>query len=139
MTPEPSKTPNSLPDFDPGLENDSVWNLLDEASPTEISPRFAADALHRIRLETSAPMPWWQKLLSPGPLLAGAATAAAALVIVVSLPENPTPVAPQVEAPPATPGGDWENLEDTLAQELLSGAAEDPSLLSDEEIVALLY
>ncbi len=139
MTPEPSKNPNSLPDVDPGLENDTVWNLLDEASLAEVSPGFVSDTLRRIRLEAPAPTPWWQKLLSPGPLLASAATAAAAVAIVVSLPENPTPIAPQVEVPPVAPVGDWENLEDTLARELLSGAAEDPSLLSDEEIVALLY
>lgn len=139
MKPEPSNHPKSLPDFDPGLENDSVWNLLDEASPTEISPRFTVDTLRRVRLETSAPMPWWRKIPAPKPLLASAASAAAALAIVVSLPDNPTPDAAQVEAPPAESVGDWKNLEDTLAQELLSGAAEDPTLLSDEEIVALLY
>ena len=34
---------------------------------------------------------------------------------------------------------DFDRLEDSFATELLSGAAEDPTLLSDEEIVALLY
>ena len=38
------KTPNNfqnLPDFDAELDQDPVWNLLDEAPVQEPSPRFA--------------------------------------------------------------------------------------------------
>ena len=139
MKPESSKKTNSLPDFDSGLENDAVWNLLDEASPTEASPRFTADTLRRVRLEASSPAPWWKRLLSPKPLIASAATTAAALAFVATFPEQPSPAAPQVQAPTPAPVENWQNLEDNLAHELLSGVAEDPTLLSDEEIVALLY
>ncbi|MGD1978534.1 MAG: hypothetical protein PVJ98_04010 [Akkermansiaceae bacterium] len=140
MSSSPRKTPSSLPDFDPGIENDAVWNLLDEASPAEVSPRFADDTLRRLRLESETRTPWWKAIFAPKPMIATAATALAAIAIVVSLPNNdPAPVtAPVVEVDQPT-SEDWENLEDSLAQELLSRAAEDPTLLSDEEIVALLY
>jgi hypothetical protein len=140
MNLSPGKSPNSPTDFDPSLENDAVWNLLEEASPVEASPRFTDDTLRRIRLESEIPTPWWKSLLSPKPVIATLVTAAAAVVIVVSLPDQSPEVAePVAKAAGPIPAEDWENLEDNLAHELLSGVAEDPSLLSDEEIVALLY
>jgi len=141
-------SPKNLPDFDPELENDAVWKVLDEASPAKIPPRFTSDTLRRLRLENEvAKSRWWQKLLSPKPLVAASATALAAVAIVLSLPDEPTPVPAQTvdsqptDSEPSSPAAveDWDNLEDSLARELLSGAAEDPTLLSDEEIVSLLF
>ncbi|MFT6178906.1 MAG: hypothetical protein ACJAQT_001373 [Akkermansiaceae bacterium] len=135
------KHPNhNLPDFDSELENDAVWNLLEDSSPANPSPRFVQDTLRRVRLDAApSKSPWWKSLLAPMPLLGTAGTALAALAIFVSLPSNS--VAPQNTdiAEITTPAENWIELEDAVAGELLSGAAEDPSLLSDEEIVALLF
>jgi len=135
---KPHHPNKNLPDFDDDLENDSVWNLLEEATPADSSPRFAQDTLRRIRLESEPARSWWKSLLAPKPLLGAAGAALAALAIFISLPSDaPTPDAPVADKD--EPTEDWNSLEDTFANELLSGAAEDPTLLSDEEIVALLY
>lgn len=143
MNPKRPTPPRRLPDFDPDLEDDAVWTTLGQASQAEPSPRFTSDTLRRLRLERDATAPrWWQKLLSPKPLIATSATALAAVAILLSLPETPPSSPPQTAgAAPDHPAAveDWENLEDTLARELLTEAAEDPTLLSDEEIVSLLY
>jgi len=62
-------------------ENDSVWKLLDHATPVSPSPRFVDDTVRAARLagQTS---PWWKRLLTPAPL-AGMAAATAALVFAV--------------------------------------------------------
>lgn len=135
------KHPNhDLPDFDRELENDAVWNLLEDPTPGKPSPRFVQDTLRRARLDAEASKaPWWKSLLAPKPLLGAAGAALAALAIFVSLPSDQ--VAPQNPdvAEVTTPAEDWIELEDAVASELLSDAAEDPTLLSDGEIVALLY
>ncbi len=136
---KPNHPNQNLPDFDADLENDSVWNLLEDATPTDSSPRFVQDTLRRVRLESEPEKsPWWKLLLAPKPLLGVAGAALAAVAIIISLPsDTPTPADPLVVQP--EPAEDWNTLEDTFANELLSGAAEDPTLLSDEEIVALLF
>jgi hypothetical protein len=147
-------TPNhNLPDFDRDLENDAVWNLLEDATSRDPSPRFVQDTLRRARLDnetSSCRNPsWWKSLLAPKSLLLGASGAAvAALAIVLSLPSNPVTPEEKIAAAPGSSRveltdtaaiQDWDDLEDSVAYELLSGAAEDPTLLSDGEIVTLLY
>ena len=140
MNSPPGKKPKSQSDFDPALDNDAVWSLLDKASHVEVAPCFTDDTLRRVRLESEFRTPWWNALLAPKPVIATLATAAATVIIVFSLPnQSPEVVDPVADVSNPIPAEDWQNLEDTLAQELLSGVAEDPSLLSDEEIVALLY
>lgn len=136
---KPNQAEHTPPDFDADLENDAVWTLLDDASHADPSPTFIQDTLRRIRLEKGEQKnPWWKSLLSPKPLLGISGAALAAVAIVVSLPSNP-----RTEDQPISNMTDmtenFNQLEDTFATELLSGAAEDPTLLSDEEIVALLY
>ena len=48
---KPNQSTHPLPDFDADLEDDAVWNLLDDATPTELPPRFVNETLRRIRLE----------------------------------------------------------------------------------------
>ena len=134
-----SGQPQNLPDFDADLDQDPVWNLLEDAPLQEPGPRFAQDLVRRARLEGQGSNPWWKALLSPKPLVGMAAASCACAAIIVSLPNetsDPTPVA--VNSPALT--DDWEeNFADELANELLTSAADDPSLLSDSEIIALLY
>ncbi len=137
MKPNHQNTPPS--DFDAELENDAVWNLLDDATAANPSPRFVQDTLRRVRLEVvEQKSPWWKALFAPKPLIGVAGAALAAIAIVISLPSSPAPSDEKiVDNTEVT--DDFDQLEDTFATELLSGAAEDPTLLSDEEIVALLY
>ena len=134
----PSQT-QSLPDFDADLDRDPVWNLLDDASLQEPGPRFAQDLVRRARLEGQGGNPWWKALSSPKPLIGMATAACACAAIIVSLPNETSDPAPVVVNPPVLTD-DWEeSFADDLANELLTSAADDPTLLSDSEIIALLY
>lgn len=127
-------------DFDEELDKDTVWNLLEKASPSEASPTFVQDTLRRTRLEASAESsPWWKTLFSPKLLMGTSAAALAAIALVFSLNSPTVEVAPSVVIDPDSPTEEWNELEDALASELLVSVTEDPSLLSDEEIVALIF
>ena len=140
MNPKKPTHTRHLPDFDPELEDDSVWSMLDQASPPELSSRFTADTLRRCRLEADSPKSsWWHKLLSPKPLIGAAVAALALVATVISLPKDPAPAQAKTAPISAPEPADRDQIEDTLAEELLTAAAEDPSLLSDEEIVSLLF
>ncbi len=137
---KPTPPHQNLPDHDAEIENDALWNLLADASPSEASPRFVQDTLRRVRLEENpTKISWWKKLLAPKPLLGTAGAAIAAIAIFISLPSDPISPSGKEVTNTATPTEDWNELEDAIASELLSNAAEDPSLLSDSEIVALLF
>lgn len=138
---KPSHPNHDLPDFDADLEKDDVWNLLEDTTPSNPSPRFGQDTLRRIRLEAdqAEKSPWWKSIFSPKPLIGFAGAVVAAIAIVVSLPSEPVSPTPIVKTTPENVD-DWQSeLEDAVASELLSSAAEDPTLFSDGEIVALLY
>lgn len=139
---KPNHPNHNLPDFDDDLENDAVWNLLEEATPSNPSPRFTQDTLRKVRLEGDAgadKSPWWKSLFSVKPLIGMAGAALAAVAIIVSIPSETESTTPVADNTPETTD-DWQkDLDDAVASELLSSAAEDPSLFSDEEIVALLY
>ena len=121
-------------------ENDPVWTLVDDAKAPEAGPMFARNVMREIRLSEQERTPWWKSLLSPKPLVAGALAAAAAVAVIASLDFGPaegpgvaeTPSAP--EAPPVV-----QEVDDLLNEELLMTASEDPSVFSDEALVAMLY
>ena len=138
---KPNHSNHDLPDFDADLEQDAVWNLLGESTPADPSPRFVQDTLRKVRLDEAAPEKavWWKSLLFSKPLIGITGAALAAVAVFVSLPttqdspETITNTTPEVI-------DDWQSdLHDAVAVELLSSAAEDPTLFTDEEIVALLY
>ena len=112
-------------------DNDPVWNLLDQAPAPKVGPLFARNVMREIRLGEQSPAPWWKRLLAPVPLTAGAVTAAAAFAIIVAIDRPDTPIA-DVPDTPATEVYDVD-------QSILIAAAEDPTLVSDEELLALLY
>lgn len=115
-------------------DQDPVWSLVDQASTTKASPLFARNVMREIRLDAATPAPWWTRFLTPVPLTAGALAAAAAFAILVAV-QGPDPApAPVTDAPVATPATEFD-----LDRSLLIAAAEDPSLFSDEELLALLY
>lgn len=136
---KPNQPTHPLPDFDADLEDDVVWNLLDDATPTELPPGFVNETLRRIRLEEDIQKSrWWKVVFAPKPLIGAAGAALATIAIVISLPSDPAPSNRTISETPQI-NEDFDQLEDSFATELLSGAAEDPTLLSDEEIIALLY
>jgi len=140
MKPQNSNSKQDLPDFDHELENDEVWNLLEDARSSSPSPRFVQDTLRRVRLDSEGSnTPWWQSLFAVKPLLGISGAALAALAIFLSLPAEPTLPADNEPSNSIASTEDWNELENAVASELLSDAAEDPTLLSDAEIVALLF
>ena len=120
-------------------ENDPVWQLVEEAKPSEAGPFFVRNVMRGVRLAVENPVRWWQRLLRPKPLLAGALGAAAAVAIIVTLNSgdtNPPGIAenPDAPAPAAAPA-----LDEFVEEEILYQAAEDPTAFSDEALVGMLY
>ena len=115
-------------------ENDPVWNLLDASQTAKASPAFAQDVLRRVRQLDATPVaPWWQKLLSPAPLLGGAMAAAAAIALMAVLSPDPAGTKPEIVNDVS------ETLDEAFQQELLFVAVEEPDLFSDAELLAMLY
>ena len=121
-------------------ENDPVWNLVEEAKPREAGPFFARNVMREIRLSEEKAAPWWQRLLSPKPLLAGALGTAAAVAIIATLGPD-TGDSPAIGQTPETPENTpvVQEVDDLLDEELLMAASEDPSAFSDEALVGMLY
>ena len=119
------------------LENDPVWKLVDEAKAPEAGPFFVRNVMRAVRLAEETPVRWWQRLLRPKPLLAGALGAAAAVVVTASLnpaAEKPGRVETSDPVPVTAPA-----LDELVEEEMLFEAADDPSAFSDEALVAMLY
>jgi hypothetical protein len=89
---KPNQPTHPLPDFDADLEDDVVWNLIDDASPADPPPRFVEETLRRVRLEEDKQKSqWWKLIFAPKPLIGTAGVALATIVIVISLPSDPSP------------------------------------------------
>jgi hypothetical protein len=124
---------------DHDLDHDPVWDLVDRAHPQEASPLFSRNVMREIRLAEHSPAPWWKRLLTSRPLIASSLAAAAAVSILVSV-NGPGPTDnPGLAGVTPAPDTPLAELHDELNQELLKAAAEDPSLFSDEQLLALLY
>jgi hypothetical protein len=123
------------------MENDAVWRLVDQHPAPKAGPTFVSDVMREIRLQPETPEPWWKRIWGPVPLTAGTLAAAAAVALMVYLSPDPqTPVAgPQDAGDPALQEATLAELDSNLEEELLITAAEDPSLFSDEELLAMLY
>lgn len=118
-------------------ENDPVWKLLDETAPPEPGPFFARDVMREIRLSEESEVHWWQRLLTPKPILAGALGAIAAAILISVNPGDSNGVVETPADPQPTP--ELTLPQDIVEEEMLREAAKDPSAFTDEELVALLY
>lgn len=116
-------------------ENDPVWNLVDKAKTPEASPLFVRNVMRDVRLTDEVPVRWWQQLLTPKPILAGSlgAVAVAILISVNAGRQDELAATPDPVPAPVT------ELDDMVAAEMLTQAAKDPTVLSDEALVTLLY
>ena len=124
-------------------ENDPVWNLVDSAEAPKAGPAFAQDVMRKVRQSEAAPArPWWKSLFAPVPLAAGALAAAAVITFLVAFPGTPEGsgggIAKGNDMPSDPPVVEIQ-IEEELDQQLLIAAVEDPSLFSDEELLAMLY
>lgn len=129
-------------DFDEQLEQDALWELLDHSSQSHPSPTFVQDTVRIARLEADCSQnttSWWRTFFSPKLLVGSTVLACGAVALMISLGPSAPSASPQLTTDANPTSQEWTELEDTLASELLAGATEDPSLLSDEEIVALIF
>lgn len=126
----------SSPTPDDAFETDAVWQLLEQATPPTVSPRFAADTLRAVRL-LEQPAPWWKRIFAPAPL-AGlvAATAAIAFAVVPLLQPkttaNPAPALVAMDSPEAVA------IQDIAETEILYAAVDQMDDFSDNELVSLI-
>lgn len=130
-------------------EQDPVWEMLEQTSVTEPSETFSRNVVRSVRILEDQKTCFWQKLLTPKPLLAlGAVTAClifALMTIFQSSPTQPdTPVvqhpAPQKKTMPSETSAELIIYlqDDELASDLLVAMAENSDLLNDEDIAQLI-
>ena len=81
-------------------ENDPAWELLGKASKQEASPMFSRNVLRSIRLEEQEATPWWKRLLTPTPIVATLATAAACVAFIISTQSTTPETAPTIAQQP---------------------------------------
>jgi hypothetical protein len=126
-------------------ENDPVWNLVDAAEAPKAGPAFAQDVMRKVRQSEAAPaQAWWKSLFAPVPLAAGALAAAAVITFLVAFPGTPESNGngngiAKGDGSPSAPSVVEMQIEEELDHQLLIAAVEDPSLFSDEELLAMLY
>lgn len=133
---------HSSPPPDDSWESDTVWKLLDEATPMTPRASFADDVVRMAKLEHAPAAPWWRRFLSPAPI-AGFATAAAAVLLGVFL-LNQTPSVKSSHddsltlAEPADHADPYEDLQDLAETEMLIAAADHLDSFSDRELGDLI-
>jgi hypothetical protein len=127
----------SIPDQD--VDQDPVWELVDQVEPAQASPLFSRNVLREIRLSEDRALPWWKRFLSSKPLVASSLAGAAAVAILLSVGPDASSTDPSMAGGATTEEIPLAELSEELDQELLIAAAEDPDLFSDEQLLALLY
>jgi len=129
-----------------GLEqeqNDPVWNMLGEASSREPSAFFARNIVREARLQETATVSWGSRLaafFTPTKLALGAAACACALVASQMWPTpeavvTPGRIADDSSSEPAVPSS---ALSELVIEESLDLAAEDPTIFTRDEVVAMI-
>lgn len=131
----------SHPDFDSQdeqrLENDEVWELLQNSPSPQASPLFSRNIMRDIRLDESSSQSFWARFSWPRLIFPAALTVLIAIGF-LSLnspqPLNSPSLATQTQAAEST-----QLVEARFEEELLAAAADYPELFSDDELVALLF
>lgn len=117
-------------------EKDALWQLLGESSPQQASPLFSRNILRKIRLQEEA-KPFWKKFFRPQFVLPVTAASLIALACV------PLLTSPDASSPETVSGSLVTEQPSTLVsyldEELLLAAADEPSLFSDDEVIAMLF
>ena len=134
---------NTLDAREPGYQeeqHDPVWRLLGKASSHEPSAFFARNVIRETRLlenPTSKANSGIFAIFTPSRLALGAATCALAMASYqmwpgAEAPLAPGPVASETQDIPANA------LTELVIEESLNAAAEDPTLFTRDEVVAMI-
>lgn len=128
------KSQHISPDFDPSLEDDQLWDVLGNASSAAPSETFVQNTVRAARLSEDR-KPSVLSLLAKPVFAAGGLIALIAIIATIHFTSQPGNSGNTIANPDDAPAqeADW------LEQDLLSVAAEDPELFSDEEIVAMVF
>ena len=152
MNPKPSNQPPAsahkkadLEDWDHG---DQLWDILSEASKTKPEPFFARNVVRTVRLKKTSSESTSTRILrfftsrqvvSANRKLALGAAACACVMLGYQLwptPETAT-TAPTI-AQVAQPSETASNLSELVIEETLLAAADDPTMFTRDEVVAML-
>lgn len=137
---------NSTPDSpnenwakDNGEQDDPVWNLLGKASNVEPTAFFARNVVREARLQETSVPSWGARIVgffSPTKLAIGAAACACALIATQMWPSPAS-----VTQPPVADISDptlSTALTELVIEESLDAAAEDPTIFTRDEVVAMI-
>lgn len=120
--------------------DDATWKLLGEAEPRRASGRFADDALRAVRLLPNTDSRW-AKFLGFAPW-AGLGVAAYAVLVAFLLIQSPDgeirKSSPVVTTSVTSAVEKWGEIAEVADIEMLSAAADDLELFSDQELVSLV-
>lgn len=121
-------------------ENDALWSLLGEGSQLQANPLFSRNVMREVRLSEQKPTSFWQLLFRPKHALGAAILGVLAIALLI-LASNLTPSSEGVAAGKSL--DDVAESDETLAsyldEELLLVAADEPTLFSDESVIAMLF
>ncbi|MBT8044503.1 MAG: hypothetical protein KJO79_06080 [Verrucomicrobiae bacterium] len=120
-------------------QDDQLWDLLGEASERQPSAFFARNVVREARLLGSQKPTWQDRItafFSPAKLTIGAAACGCALAVYSMWPTT-TPVEPAPVAETTTPEPS-SALAELVIEESLAAAAEDPTLFTRDEVVAMI-
>ena len=130
---------HKLPDSGDSWEKDAVWHLLDQAPPRPASPAFTENLLRAVQTQSSE-TPWWERTQrSRAKWLAIPLAAAAALTLVVLLPQN-HPATPSLALAHTDPShaDSFAALQEVAETEALRVAIDHLDDFSDTELVSLI-
>lgn len=137
-------------DWDPEMEeNDPVWNLLSQASTPKPDPFFARNVVRSARLLEKPSNTWLARVTSlftartSRRLTLGAAACVCALVTYQMWPSPEATEAPETSitatpSPPTPPSMASTELSELVIAETLDAAAEDPTIFTHDEVVAMI-
>jgi len=136
-----SQSPEHLSSSDEEiLENDPVWDLLEQGSTAQANPLFSRNILREIRLTTptKTTLPFWKK--TPALSCFYGSGVVAALSLAISLfPQHSSPNSLSSSERAGTELLTENSVQELLQEELLLAAADHPTLFTDEELVTILF
>ena len=145
---QPPASAHKKADHEDWDQEDPLWNLLSEASKTEPEPFFARNVVRTVRLDEDSSTTTGtrilrfftsRKVVSLNRKLALSAAACACVTLGYQLwptPETAT-TAPTI-AQVAQPSETANNLSELVIEETLLAAADDPTMFTRDEVVAML-
>ncbi|MCP5535264.1 MAG: hypothetical protein H7A51_03405 [Akkermansiaceae bacterium] len=134
--------PGNARDAEDWKQDDPVWDLLGKASSREPSAFFARNIVRQTRQQKAAASSWTGRLVeffTPAKLALGAAACACVLAAYQMWP-SPDPVITQAPGTtqPSAAAAPTTALTELVIEESLDAAAEDPTIFTRDEVVAMI-